>query len=424
MMKKIRICLVFFLLLLNSLSALSFDEEFISACTSGNLNRARELLSEGANIEVRDGCDHQTALVFSANRGHFQIVEMLLKKGADINAQDDKGWTALSEASYKGRVQIVELLLKNKASTIPSTSWLDSKEHGNAIFWCIESSHNKYEEKLAIVKLLLESNAEPEGVDYLNRNSLEIAKTKNYRELVELLEKYKAERIARLNEYALLEAIRNQDINKVKIYLEKKVNPNALLPNGESILNYAVSAQNYAIVKELLTHGANPNTANELGTSALMAAVRYDNEALISLLLANGVNVNKKDNKGRTALFYAAENSNIAIINMLMDAGASVNSTDIYEENVFLYACSLGNIPVCKFLMQKGCSISGANIFGINALHVATQKGLTSLIKLILDTDEIDIYAKDDNGNTALYYAQKNGNQEIIEILEKEIETY
>ena len=45
------------------LFALSVDEQFMDACRKGNLNRALELLDEGAHVETRDGSDHQTALV-------------------------------------------------------------------------------------------------------------------------------------------------------------------------------------------------------------------------------------------------------------------------------------------------------------------------------------------------------------------------
>lgn len=423
-MKKITTSITIVFCMIFSLNALSLDEKFINACAEGNYIVATELLEQGANIEARDGCDHQTALVFSANRGHEKIVKMLIENGAEINAQDDKGWTALSEAAYRGHADIVELLLKNKASTLPSTSWIDSREYGNAVFWTIESSHNSYTEKVKIVKLLLDYNAEPEGTDNQNRNSLEIAKIRNYSEIVEFLERYNKERIAKQNEYALLEAMRNQDIRNIKFYLEKKVNPNSLLPNGESILNYAVHTQNFSIVKLLLEYGANPNTQNELGISATMATVRYNNEQILNLLIHYGTNLNQRDKKGRNALFYAIENNNTSILKTLLQSGINKNATDIYGANAFLYACSLGNIPACRILIQNNCSTSSSDLYGTTALHIAAQKGMLSLVKLILSNCDIDVNAKDSNGNTALYYAQKNKNHEIIEILEQEIEDF
>ena len=53
-----------------------------------------------------------TALMSAANMGYDQIVELLLEKGADVNATDCHGNTALMHAAENGHLKIVELLLK------------------------------------------------------------------------------------------------------------------------------------------------------------------------------------------------------------------------------------------------------------------------------------------------------------------------
>lgn len=421
-MKRLLFSVFFVVFCIFFASAYSIDDEFIRACENGNLSRAEDLLDSGANIEARDGSDRQTALVFAANRGHIDIVRMLVNKKANINAQDDKGWTALSEASYRGRYDVVEFLLEKGATTLLSTSWIDSREYGNALFWCVESRFNDYKTKVAIVELLLENNAEPEGKNEDNLNTLQIAKQRNYKEIVDLLEKYTKERIAKLNEYALLEAIRNQNLSNVEKYLKKKVNPNSLLPNGESLLNYAVSAQNYGIVKILLEYGANPNTQNVLGSTAFMTAVKYGNQSIVNLLLSYGVNKNQKDNQGRTALFYAVENNDITILSMLLDGGINKNTTDVYGMTAFLYACSLGNLPACKYLMSNGCDISIPDMHYNTALHIAVQKDSLQLVRMLLSDGSIDIFAVDANGNDVFYYVEKTNNNQIKRLLEAQVD--
>ena len=53
--------------------------------------------------------------MLASENGHFQVVELLLKEHADINQQEEDGWTALMLASENGHFQIVELLLKEHA---------------------------------------------------------------------------------------------------------------------------------------------------------------------------------------------------------------------------------------------------------------------------------------------------------------------
>ena len=51
----------------------------------------------------------------AAARGHEQIVELLLDKGAEVNAQGGNYGNALLAASYRGHEQTVELLLDEGA---------------------------------------------------------------------------------------------------------------------------------------------------------------------------------------------------------------------------------------------------------------------------------------------------------------------
>ena len=59
--------------------------------------------------------DLNHTLRFSARIGQVQVVEMLLEKGARINAADEKGNTALIDAASKGNFDIVELLVDKGA---------------------------------------------------------------------------------------------------------------------------------------------------------------------------------------------------------------------------------------------------------------------------------------------------------------------
>jgi 26S proteasome non-ATPase regulatory subunit 10 len=56
-----------------------------------------------------------TPLFDAASRGHVEIAQMLLERGAVIDARDDDGETSLHMAVEAGRIQVAQLLLKHGA---------------------------------------------------------------------------------------------------------------------------------------------------------------------------------------------------------------------------------------------------------------------------------------------------------------------
>ncbi|KAG9742030.1 purine and uridine phosphorylase, partial [Aureobasidium melanogenum] len=77
-----------------------------------NHNRVLECLlgREGVHVDARDE-DGRTALYWASEQGHDQIVQMLLDRHADVNAQGGEYGNALQAASYGGHDKIVQMLL-------------------------------------------------------------------------------------------------------------------------------------------------------------------------------------------------------------------------------------------------------------------------------------------------------------------------
>jgi ankyrin repeat protein len=95
------------------------NKEIIKAAKSGDLEKVKGLLeTDPALVHARDK-DGSTPLHCAAWKGHQQVVELLLKAGADVNAQntnDHWGTTPLHAAAHANQAAIAELLIERGAA--------------------------------------------------------------------------------------------------------------------------------------------------------------------------------------------------------------------------------------------------------------------------------------------------------------------
>jgi len=74
----------------------------------------RALLDSGADVNAAN-CTGLTALHLAAKNGHVNVMEMLVKDNANIDATDEFGWTALHYAANNDREAVLRLLIKRGA---------------------------------------------------------------------------------------------------------------------------------------------------------------------------------------------------------------------------------------------------------------------------------------------------------------------
>lgn len=60
--------------------------------------------------------DQNEALMEATRKGDLAQVQDLLEKGADVNTRDEYGWTPLTLAAEKGHLEIVKLLITHGAN--------------------------------------------------------------------------------------------------------------------------------------------------------------------------------------------------------------------------------------------------------------------------------------------------------------------
>lgn len=84
-----------------------------------HLETIQTLLEYGAEIDARNS-EGETALIQTSGDSRlFENLQPLLEKGADVNIQDNRGTTALMEAARCGNDKVVELLLAHGADVTP-----------------------------------------------------------------------------------------------------------------------------------------------------------------------------------------------------------------------------------------------------------------------------------------------------------------
>jgi cytohesin len=92
--------------------------ELFEAVSQNNLQKIKELIAQGVNLNVRDS--RGETLLRKATKtdrlSSLSLVETLISRGADVNARNSRtGGTALHSVAYRGYKEVVELLIASGA---------------------------------------------------------------------------------------------------------------------------------------------------------------------------------------------------------------------------------------------------------------------------------------------------------------------
>lgn len=126
--------------------SLTFDQE--DALIQGDIEQVERFLDEGTQVDARDA-EGITALMYASYHGQESIVNLLIDRGANINASEYvDGRTALMDSSINGQSEMVELLLNRGAdiNAKTNTGW-------TALMWAVERKRNE------VVALLVDRGA-------------------------------------------------------------------------------------------------------------------------------------------------------------------------------------------------------------------------------------------------------------------------
>ncbi|HEV2704253.1 MAG TPA: ankyrin repeat domain-containing protein [Steroidobacteraceae bacterium] len=366
----------------------------------------------------------QADLAGAASQGNKTEVERLLKSGADVNAQQADGATALQWAAYRGDAKLAELLLKAGAKP-------DLANHDGATpLWLAADRGDA-----AVIEALLKGGADANEQLPLGRRPLMLAARSGSVDAVHALIEHGADVNASESERgttALMQAADqgHADVLKELIKHGAKVaalskavmrdGRTAALGNAEdprrAVRQQAIAVlceakppdlQQVRIQREILI-GASQNNLPDadlckgiqrrgLGFVTVAGAggnagagvggeVAFELDASGNPVLdANGEPVPVSTGRGRrpparnpdggalTALVYAARTGSIDAARVLLEGGADVNQTTNYGWTPLLAATQNSNYQMAKFLIEHGANVNLANKGGWSPLYLAVD---------------------------------------------------
>ncbi len=387
-----------------------------------NLNYAREqndlqletfqfLLKAGADINHQD-IDHASVLDYALTRLQYHaeiIIPMLLKAGANVNAQNDKGYTplmhVLREEVFEPKYPMFKpLYWKGKENLFVDVVLKPMLKAG------IDINHQA---KDGVTALYLAANNQYLRItimDYLLKAGADINLKDD------------------LGDTPLHQVVKNTQLRKAQFLIQAGANVNAQNAQGETPLFYA---QTTDMAQMLINAGADIHLINDFGATPLMHYIqRYiPSEPLdiIKLLIETGADINTKNADGLSPLNAALQKSKDDIAKLLIEKGADVNATDKNGETSLWYILKRYwnyNFPmdIFKLVIEKGADVNIKNNLGETPLfelintsdnisYLKFEERLTLLLK-----EGADINARDNSGNTPLMFLSKkhNSNNNLI----------
>jgi hypothetical protein len=88
----------------------------IFAASIGNVAIMKKLIEKGGNVNCFIPQSKNTPLLLASNKGHFEMVKLLIENGANIDFQQKDGYTALYIAANNNEEKIVKYLVEKGAN--------------------------------------------------------------------------------------------------------------------------------------------------------------------------------------------------------------------------------------------------------------------------------------------------------------------
>ena len=287
---------------------------------------------------------HVIKFLMIVSEANHEILECLIKAGADVNIRDTFGKTALTYAAAAGKKDCVNLLIAAAA------------EDKNTPLLCAAM-----ENRCECVRILVQAGADVN----IKGKSWNSALTLTYcpvcaEVLLEAGADVNATNIDGLS--PLLKSIKTKNISCVKLLLKYGADVNATDIDGLSLLLLSIKSKNIPCVKLLLKYGLDVNWVQKYD-SPLTCAIekRYAHDCVAKLIQA-GADVNlTRHIDGFTPLMLAVYQASERLVRLLLRSGCKINICNERGQNALKNCASVSNqnVKLMTLLFAAGETIEG-----------------------------------------------------------------
>src|SRR5512143_635947 len=284
-----------------------------------------------------------TALIAAVRSGNrSQIEQQIAAHHEAVNGTDEGGSTPLHHAAGYGPIGNLQLLISKGAD-------VNAKNHRRStpLHWAIHDE--------AKVRLLLSKGSEINAKQAQGRTPLFLAAMlgDGVSTMRLLFARGADPNLASANgQTPLMMAAARGNVEAMRLLIEKGANVNARDGAGETALMFAGSSGNADGVRFLIERGADVKVKSKRNETALGFAATSGVQASVELLLAKGADVNVRNIRGYSPLMFAASSDAMpaGIIRLLLDKGADTSCTGDYDEPASALAAKRGHTEAAGLL--------------------------------------------------------------------------
>ena len=300
--------------------------------------------------------------------------------------------------------------------------------------------------ELAVLRLLIEGGAELDPRDEMDRTPLHFASEHGDPEILRFLIDHGANPDAQSKdqETPLFLASRKGKLEAARLLLERGADINSQDSLRRAPLHVAAGNGHYDIVCLLLDHGADASAQGRSLRTPLHLAADRGELAVSQLLIERGAELDPRDATDRTPLHIAADQGMLKVAELLLECGAEVDAREEMDWTPLHFAAQQGHLELVRLLLEHHAEVLALNcedhtfldvawesehkeIVDVNtryeggqtALHIAAQHGDTELMSWLIhrELDSIDPNVEDEDQETPLFPASRNGKLDATQLL-------